>query len=477
MIVLKSKVFQNFSITTIFSLLNQFIGVVTSIRVTSYLGVEDYGLFTLMLVQVAIFSIITNFGLRQVIVRIISRDISKFTIGRILNFSFRIKFIAYLATVLSYLLYIHLAKTFSEYVTFISIVLILIFVQACINTLESIAYGLEKMWPSSALNTMITVFWAFFLFAFNEDFYGLENMILSYLMLQLLYLGVYSTWFYYQYRKVETFSSSQSYKIKTFFQEAFPFFILAIFTSVHNSLPVLMLELRSTAIEISYFNLGFRLVSPVNMMLFTLLMALYPMLCRVAEQNRDLFFERVKDLILVLVITGTCTAISFSLFSNEVVILLYGAEFQGSALVIELQVWYLIFFIVFSVFGTVLSAFNMQKKLARLSMVYAIVSMPIFFVSSTYGSRGLAIGFLLSAIGNFSYHLYYFWKWTGGGISIKFLIKLYLYLSLIVALVPLLLNVIAIPFLMKVVFVSLLFLALVGYLFRWYQVKLTRNST
>ena len=87
------------------------------------------------------------------------------------------------------------------------------------------------------------------------------------------------------------------------------------------------------------------------------------MLCRVAETNRDLLFSRVEMLISVLLILGLLSASIFSLFSRELVTLLYGKEFLGSALVIELQVWYLIFFIIFSVFGTVLSAFNQQKNL------------------------------------------------------------------------------------------------------------------
>ena len=204
-------------------------------------------------------------------------------------------------------------------------------------------------------------------------------------------------------------------------------------------------------------------------MLFTLLMALYPMLCRVAETNRDLLFSRVEMLISVLLILGLLSASIFSLFSRELVTLLYGKEFLGSALVIELQVWYLIFFIIFSVFGTVLSAFNQQKNLSKLSLAYALVSLPIFYFASAHGSQGLSAGYILSAIINFSYHVYFFWKWTGKSISLSFLNQVMLLLSITSILVPLIMRFVVIAFSVKILISILLVFVASLYLLKQYR--------
>ena len=187
-----NKIFKNFGGSTFFSVINQVIGVATSVKVTSYLGVEKYGLFSLLMVQVTLFSIIVNFGQRQVVIRYVARHLSSNSVKRIIGYSLRIKVFTFLISGLFFLIYQSWAKTYTDLSYIILAVLVLLFLQGLTSTLESVMFGLEKMWQSSALNTFTTLMWAVFLFTGPPSWYSLYIIVRTYVILQMMFLLLYT---------------------------------------------------------------------------------------------------------------------------------------------------------------------------------------------------------------------------------------------------------------------------------------------
>jgi len=140
------------------------------------------------------------------------------------------------------------------------------------------------------------------------------------------------------------------------------------------------------------------------MMLSMLLTALFPMLSRLAVDNKLLFAERVKSLLNIIVLTGIWGSLCFSLFSQDIVKLLYGDAYITTANVILVQCWFTVLFAIFCTIGTILSALDKQKLLATLSIFYGVIAAPIFYFGTKYGAIGLAWSFVIAAFLNMTYH-------------------------------------------------------------------------
>jgi O-antigen/teichoic acid export membrane protein len=181
------------------------------------------------------------------------------------------------------------------------------------------------------------------------------------------------------------------------------YFLLSIIGVIINQVPILLLQFNSTIDQIGLFNLGNRILSPLQMMLNMLLTALFPMLARLAVENRPLFANRITSLINIIVLTGIWGALCFALFSHDIVQLLYGDAYSTSANVILVQCWFTVMFAIACTIGMVLNALDKQKLLTKMTMVYAIISAPIFYFGTKYGAVGLAWAFVIAAFVNMSY--------------------------------------------------------------------------
>jgi O-antigen/teichoic acid export membrane protein len=161
------------------------------------------------------------------------------------------------------------------------------------------------------------------------------------------------------------------------------------------------------------------------MVIMTALTALYPSFSRLAITDKILFSKRVKILLNILVIIGIWGCLCFTLFSKEVVLLLYGKEYLDSVKVILTQCWFTLLFGIFCTIGTVLNSFDKQRLLAILSIVYGILCLPVFFIGSRYGAIGLAWAFVISAYINMTYHWVVFKNLLSPGITLIYTLKLF----------------------------------------------------
>jgi O-antigen/teichoic acid export membrane protein len=163
----------------------------------------------------------------------------------------------------------------------------------------------------------------------------------------------------------------------------------------------------------------------MQLMLNTLLTAIYPMLSRIAIQDPIKFTIRIKSLLNITILFGVWASICFALFSRDLISLLFGNAYIITSKILLTQCWFTLMFAIFSIIGTVLSAYEKQRLLAILSMIYTLVSFPIFYFGSKFGAIGLSISFVIASFINMSYHWIYFIKSLEKGISIVYSIAIF----------------------------------------------------
>jgi O-antigen/teichoic acid export membrane protein len=201
------------------------------------------------------------------------------------------------------------------------------------------------------------------------------------------------------------------------------------------------------------------------MLIQTAIVALYPMLAKYERSQIEQFMKMVKRALIGLCVIGTISALAISLIRTEVVVVLFGKGYLPSADAMMYQCWYTLIYAIFCLIGTVLAARDKQRWLAWLSTVYAIITMPILWYASASGAKGLAIGIVIAAILNFTYHWYYFEKSLPAKLPLK-------YLASIVALIGsgMVLSwsiPVSVPFILRLMIFSTLVFSTVGIVIKY----------
>ena len=422
--LLTNRIFKNFSVLTVTSIIIQFISIISSIRLARLLHTDGYGYFNLILVLSNIFLIISSYGLKQVIIRYVARNKNESRF--VFHLSNQIRLFTTIISVICLIIYNAFLND-KPLPPFILILLsVIIIFQSVWEAVECIAFGNEAMKPSGYINLIFTSIWVLSVYIIPRESFNPEFLLVIYVIIQCLKSMVYYWWL-----RKDIFSEDKPHEInneinhKFFINQSNYYFILAIFTALQTQVPIVLLSHNSNYDQVGIFNLGSRILSPLQMVIMTALTALYPSFSRLAITDKILFSKRVKILLNILVIIGIWGCLCFTLFSKEVVLLLYGKEYLDSVKVILTQCWFTLLFGIFCTIGTVLNSFDKQRLLAILSIVYGILCLPVFFIGSRYGAIGLAWAFVISAYINMTYHWVVFKNLLSPGITLIYTLKLF----------------------------------------------------
>jgi O-antigen/teichoic acid export membrane protein len=205
-----------------------------------------------------------------------------------------------------------------------------------------------------------------------------------------------------------------------------PFLFMGLFSMLSNQLPILFLNANSGAEQVAYFNSANKLLLPIELFITAAMTALFPNLSKLYYVNKAKFKYKIKVALTVIICLGVLGAITVSLFSSEIVSLIYGESYRNTSLVMVYQSWFTLAFALFGFFGSIFSSADKQKLLSYLSIVYAAISVPILWLGSHFGAVYLSLAFIVTALINISYHWYFVQKILPTPFSKTFVIKLLL---------------------------------------------------
>jgi O-antigen/teichoic acid export membrane protein len=403
-------VFKNFSYLTIGTVIAQLISLVTILKITNILNPEDYGLFTFLIAQGMLLLRIGDLGNSNIVIRTIARDPSR-TNDILVNGAI-LRVLAIIGLFIFYSIY----NQYFGSLSFNNLMLIFVFsLLSCFSNLfELIFHGNQKMLPSAIINFVYSVIWFTIVFFVLEKGESITFIFLLYISITLvkgiLYLAFIK---YYKLFKgrVQGFKVSSKQMIK----ESWPYFTMILILLPLTSLSNNFLDINSTNTEIGYFNLSDRLLGPISLVIGISLSALFPNLSAMWSNNKEKFHRYLSVGFGLYMLGSMLVCFIFTLFSKEIVVLLFPESYFPAIRVSQMKVWYLFFISVDSLLGVVLGAANREKLILRFSVVYFIICTPVLFYSSKFGALGISYGYVIS----YGVSLIYVWLTFKKSLKIK----------------------------------------------------------
>ena len=382
----KKSFVRNFSVLLSTNLLVSLIGMVTSIYIARVLSPLYYGEYAVVLSIIGMFQVLASLGLSATVTREVARNqnnskpIFKASVWAYSGGFFIASFFL--------LIYMLFAKESNS--GFMIVLMILsLFSQSLWSLFENIAFGMQRMEYSGLINLILTSLIFVTYIVIPKVYISVELVLMVIVVAQLFKDGLY----YYFCKKNKLFTGEVfekgSYKTNSFqfVKDSFPFLIMGGFSMMSNQMPILFLNAYSGAEQVAFFNTANKLLLPITLFITTAMTALFPNLSKLYLLDKEIYKAKIKTALTAIALLGVFGAITVTIFSSEIVTLLYGKAYQNTGLVIAYQCWFVIAFAYFCFFGSIFSSSDNQKLLCYLSIAYASVSVPILWVGSHYGAE------------------------------------------------------------------------------------------
>ena len=396
----KKLILKNFSILSISNFLNQIIGLVVLLKLAKIFDPDNYGTFTFMLIQCQMLVSIADLGLRNILIRKIARN-PNYSSSLFIT-SLKLKIIFSFILLLIYFVYNSIFSSLSS-LQFI-LIFILLFINCSNNLFESLYWGYQKMTITSVLNITFSILWVSFIYIMPEKLIDIALLFIALIVFSALKLFMY---FYYTFRFKILKGKSRSFKSEsiTLMNESWPYFSLVLLMVPSNYLAINFLELNSDKDELGFFNLSYKILAPILVIINLSMSAIFPNLSILYKKNKDIFLETIKNgfngFIFFVLICCSLTGV----FMEQLILIFLPLKYVPGIKVAQILIWYILLMSLNTFIGTIWGASDKEKLIFKSSVVNMIIATPILYQSSFYGALGLSYGYLIS----FSIFQLYIW--------------------------------------------------------------------
>jgi O-antigen/teichoic acid export membrane protein len=351
------------------------ISLVVTIYLARYLGTAEFGKYSFVFAYLAFFSVITDLGLQDILVREMSRDPSTTPkiIGnayfiRIILTAFAvvlsmivIKFMSYPADTTAYVYIASFTLLFISFSNFYATIF-----QANLKMEYKVIAKLAFKIISAALIIGIifshgTLMQVMIVLVFSE----MVKTIISYLCARKLVRPRFKIDFVLW-----------NYLLK----EAFPIALSSVIWIIYFRIDVVMLSLMIGDASVGIYSAAYTLSEPLYLIPYAVTVSLFPIMSASFKSSKERLMHVCKLGIRYLLIITLPIAIGTMLIADKIIFLIYGVAFAGSATALQILIWTLVFTSINIVLLYLLTSVGKQKLNTLSSALCAVINISLNFI-------------------------------------------------------------------------------------------------
>lgn len=386
-----------------------------------YLGAEGFGVLSFGLAFTGIFSVFTDLGLSQLTVREVARDktlASKY-IGNIMTMKLFFVFLT-LVLIIFFINILEYPKNTVYVVYFLSASIIL---NGFIQSFKSIYQAYEKMEYVSLFNILNTIFLlAGVLIAINQKFnviafaaiYFISSFII--LILNIFVLQIKFTKF--------SFLMEMDFW-KTTLKEALPFGLSSIFVVIYFYIDSVMLSLMKSDEVVGWYNASYKLVYILLFIPAVYFSSIYPVMSNLFINSKDTLKFLYSTSLKYMLILGALMGISTVILADEIILLIYGTEYQPSILALMILIWAVFFSFLAHAPMYILNSTNKQVIYTKVVFIGMIVNVIMnLILIPKYSLNGASVATVFTEFLGFILLYFIVMTHTESRLEIKFISRI-----------------------------------------------------
>ncbi len=385
------------------SAIQMFFGFFVSIFLARYLGNIDYGKYVFVFSFTGLFGILVEFGFSNFLINEIARDKSK--LKDYLENVLALKIIISILFLFLVFLLLYFTNKPLEVKIFIYISSIAIIFNSFTTVFYSVFRAYEQMKNEAiiivalAIINFVLVFFAIFkefpLLVFFEI-----NLLVSILgfLLALLFVR----------RKFVLFSLRRNIALwKRILKNIIPFVLSGIFMSIYFYTDQVMLSFLKGDQATGWYGAVYKIFSVFFGLSAVYFGVFYPVVSRLYTESREKLELLLKTTLKISFIIFLPISLIIFLLAKPIMLLLYGNDFLGGVLALQIIIWIILLFFISPVYSNTLLACSQRKVFTIGTLLGTITNVVLnFLLIPAYSLNGAAAATLISQLVVFIYMFY-----------------------------------------------------------------------
>ena len=370
------------------------VGLFVGVWVARYLGVQQFGVFNYATAFVALFSTLSTLGLDAIVVRSIVREPEKR--AEILGTAFWLKLLGGIAALVLAVSCIMVVRHDD------SLTISLVAVLSSVGIFQ--AFDTLDLWFQSQVQSKYTVIaknTAFAITALVKVFListhapliafawsGLGEVGLGVIGLMITYkISGYSPWLW-------SWSLSLA---KTLLKESWPLILSGLTIMIYMRIDQIMLGQMVGDKAVGLYSAATRISEVWYFIPMAIASSVSPAIYAAKEVSEALYYQRIKQLIRMLVLISLVISVPMSFMSSTLITILFGNGYAEAGQILAIHIWASVFVFM----GVATSPWFIAERLTEFSfhrtLIGAIVNVVLnFYLIPKYGGVGAAISTLIA---------------------------------------------------------------------------------
>lgn len=383
---LKSLLIKNTGFQLVSHAISLGIGLVTTMVLSRYLGVERFGQFNYIFAFFYFFLSINDFGVTVIVVREISQHKERAgeIIGAMLSFKLLLTSISVPAAWVAIWL-----MEFPEELKFALFLYALILPVMALQLPAVIFQVFLKMEYPSLIGIFTRVLSFLLLMGMVRLGYGLTALAAALIIAEVASLTLLLKYARSFVRPVWRFDPNLW---KEVLRSSIPLGVMGLFVALINRVDFIMLERMTDMQQVGLYSAAYKVTNLLELFPLMIMGTIYPLMSRYATEDLEKLRDLYKTSVLYLGIVAVPLGIGITVFAPFVLRLLFGAQFAGAAQGLMVLVWSTVFLYLALPSGNLLISMGNEKINLVLAMIGAGLNIGLnFLLLPTMGFVGAAL--------------------------------------------------------------------------------------
>jgi O-antigen/teichoic acid export membrane protein len=324
---------QNTGYLIVGNLLSKITSLFSVILIARYLGDIGYGKYSFAFAFISFFSIISELGIYQILVRDISRDpeIARKMIGSAILIKSALAVLAFIAAILS----IRIMGYTDANIKAVEIAALLLFIEI-FNPYSAIYEASLKMkYP------------IFFLLIGNLLMLALialvkySNLGLNFIILATLVPNVIKNTLIFLFSiRHEKMRFDVDFKIcKYLVKSSLPLALSSVFTIIYYRIDTVMLSMMVGDASVGIYSAAYKISEAFILIPSILMTSIYPLMSKHLENSNNILAFSYEKSIKYLFSLALPIAVGITMLSDKIILTIYGDGFRGSIVALQILIW------------------------------------------------------------------------------------------------------------------------------------------
>ncbi|GHN02619.1 O-unit flippase [Cytophagales bacterium WSM2-2] len=370
-----------------------FVGLVVAISVARYLKPESYGLLNYSLSFVSIFSAFSTLGIDQIIIRELSKDPAKQ--ADLLGTGFVIKVAGSIFMIVPMMA----VMAFMGHDAFTNTLIMIIAIAEIFKGFEVINYFFQSQVMSKFV-VQVQLVINFVISLAKIGMVSIHAPLIWFAIIVILGSILNAAGFIYAYRTRE--GTPWNWKFKNtlaleLLRESWPLALYGVALNIQARIDQVMLGNMMNNYEVGQYSVALKFIEIFGFVPVILMNTFMPAVAKAKVAGSDLYHNRLTNLYRLMFLAFVVVGVPIYFFSKDVIVLLYGREFEAAGYLLSLFSLRLFF----SNMGVGKSVFIVNESLFKYSLLTVVIGAVAnislnYFMIPLYGPYGAIVASMLS---------------------------------------------------------------------------------